>query len=209
MTTTITPVWTDNIAILAMTTLAKGSVSRTTFDWSAKWGGFVFIRIGRGGTTALSSGIAVLLRRLINGVAIEHVGGAIPNVMSKIAAAISTTCAAAGNNAGVTTLTVASSASFAAGDLILVSAAAPTAADTEWCRVADIPAGGTTLLLDAPTKFAHNNVAHTVRNQADLWTVWLEGGSQYELIIDYGDPAAGDTATIEAWAQTMDSVLAT
>lgn len=205
---TITPTWTDNVTILAMTTLARQAVSRTTFDWRTKWGGYVFVRLGRGGTTALSSGIPVLFRRTINNNSINHVAPGTPALASQAAAAAATTAAASGNNAGVTSLTVASTTGFAAGDLICVSAASPAASDTEFCRVADITSA-TVLLLDAATKFAHNDVTHTVRNKSDLWTVWLEGGATYEMIIDYGDPAAGETVTIEAWAQTLDSIAAT
>jgi hypothetical protein len=129
-------------------------------------------------------------------------------LIGQTAAAISTTCAAAGNGAGVSSLVVASTATFAAGDLIFVAAAAPAAADSEWCRVADIT-DATHFLLDTPTRFDHSNVAHTVRNKADIFTFWLEGGAKYELIFDYGDPAAGETAYVEAWAQTLDSIAAT
>lgn len=210
MASTITPTWTDNVAVRTLTSLARGAVpDRSVLDLRAKWGAMIMARIGRGGTTALSSGIVVLARRTINNDAISHVGGAAAQVVGQVAAAISTTCAAAGNGAGVTTLTVASSASFAVGDLIFVAAAAPAAADSEWCRIADIPAGGITFLLDQPTRFAHNNVAHTVRNKSDLFTFWIEGGATYEIVFDYGDPAAGDTAYIEAWAQTLDSIAAT
>ena len=166
----------------------------------------MFVRIGRGGTTALSSGIPVLFRRTINNGAIKAAGGAVPALVSQSAAAAATTCTAAGspNSAGVTSLTVASTASFAAGDLVWIDGAGASG-NSEWVRVADITSA-TVLLLDSPTKFDHNNVGDDVRNKADLWTVWLEGGALYELIIDYGDPAAGETVSIEAFAQTLDSI---
>lgn len=207
MASTITPTWTDNVTVKTLASLARAATSRSTLDLRTKWGAYVFARIGRGGTTALSSGIVVLARRTINNDAISHVGGAAAQLVGQVAAAISTTCAAAGNAAGVSSLTVASTTSYAAGDLIFVAAAAPAAADSEWCRVADITSA-TVFLLDEPTRFAHNNVAHTVRNKADMFTFWLEGGATYEIVFDYGDPAAGDTAYVEAWAQTLDSVAA-
>jgi hypothetical protein len=39
-----------------------------------------------------------------------------------------------------------------------------------------------------------------------MWAIWLEGGSTYELIFDYGGSGAGDTATIQALAETLDSI---
>lgn len=203
----VTPSWTDNISILAITTLARNAVSRTTFDWRTKWGGYVFIRLGRGGTAALTSGVYVLLRRTLNNGAFEHVVGSV-QFASQTIAAVSTTCTAAGspNNAGVTSLTVASTTGFAAGDLILIQDTSPPTVASEWCRVARV-VSSTVLLLDAPTISDHNNVAHTVRNKADIFVAWIEGGALNELIIDYGAPTTGDTITIEAWAQTLDKVV--
>lgn len=201
---TITPSWTDDASIKAITTLAKGAVSRTTFDWRTKWGGFLFVRSGRGGTTALTAGVNFIVRRTINNAAFENVAGPIQFV-SQIAVAASTTCAASGNNAGSTTLTVASNTGFAAGDLILAQDNATPTTASEWCRVAAL-VSTTGLLLDAPIVSAHNSVSHTVRNKAEVFAVWLEGGATYELIYDYGASTTGDTLTIEAWAQTLDSV---
>ncbi len=206
MAQTVTPTWTDNVTILALTTLALNAVSRTTFDWRAKWGGFCFIRIGRGGVTALTQGVPVLLRRTINNAGIEHVGGATPGFLSQLAAAAATTCTASGspNNAGVTSLTVASTASWTAGDLVFIDGSAGSG-NSEWVRLARVTSG-TVALLDAPTKFAHNNVLDKPRNKADQFTAWLEGGATYELIIDYGASTSGETITIEAFAQTLDSI---
>jgi len=204
---TTTPVWTDNVTLLARTTLAKGITSNTsTFDWRSKWGGFVFIRIGRGGTTALTAGVNVLLRRTVNNGAILNVGGATPSLVSQITAAVSAACAAAGNNAGVTTLTSNAAITLAAGDLIYIDGTGGSG-NHEICRVAVAVAAGTAIILDAPTKFAHNSVSDTIRNKADEWTVWLEGGSTYELVFDYGASTTGEAVMIEALAQTMDSVL--
>ncbi len=209
MSQVVTPTWTDNVTIVALTTLARNAVSRTTFDWRTKWGGFVFIRFGRGGTTALSSGLPVILRRMINAAAIEHVGGATPAFVTQSAAAVATTCTASGspNPIGATSLTVASTTSFAVGDLVFIDGSAGTT-NSEVVRVARVTSA-TVLLLDAPLIYAHNNVADAARNRADMFTCWLEGGAEYELIIDYGAPAAGDTATIEALAQTLDSIAIT
>mgnify|MGYP001279709818 CR=1 FL=1 len=206
MAQTVTPTWTDNVTLLARTTLAKSITSNnSTFNWATKWGGFVFIRIGRGGTTALTVGVNVLLRRTINNGAILNVGGATPSLVSQIAAAVSVACSASGNTAGVTTLTANANVTLAAGDIIFVDGTGGTA-NSEWCRVAVPVTAGTAIVLDAPTKFNHANTADTIRNKADEWTVWLEGGCTYELVFDYGASTTGENVTIEAFAQTMDSV---
>jgi hypothetical protein len=203
-----TPVWTDNITLLGRTTLARGITANTsTFDLRGKWGANVFIRIGRGGTAALSSGVVVNIRRTINGGAILQVGGSLPSLVSQTAAAVSQVCAAAGNNAGVTTLTLNAAQTYAAGDIVFIDGSAGSG-NSEWCRVAVPLAAGTALILDAPTKFAHNNILDAVRNKADVFPpIWVEGGAVVELSFDHGADTTGDAVTIEAFAQTMDSVL--
>lgn len=206
MASTVTPVWSDNVTVRARATLAKGiTADVTTFSWATKWGGFVFIRIGRGGTTALTVGVSVLLRRTINAGAILNVGGGMPTLVSQTVAAVSQVCAAAGNGAGVTTLTLNAAQTYAAGDIVFINGTGGSG-NSEWCRVAVPLAAGTALILDAPTKFAHNNIIDTVVNKADEWAVWLEGGCTYELVFDYGASTTGEAVTIEAFAQTLDSV---
>jgi hypothetical protein len=209
MSQVVTPTWTDNVTVLALTTLALNAVSRTLIDWRTKWGGFVFVRVGRGGTTALTQGIPVLLRRTINNGGTEHVGGATPGFLTQLVAAAATTCTASGspNNAGVTSLTVAATTSFAFGDVVFIDGSGGTG-NSEWVRVARVTSS-TVLLLDAPTIFAHNNVLDKPRNKADQFTAWLEGGATYELVIDYGASTTGESVTIEAFAQTLDSIAVT
>jgi len=200
---TITPSWTQNNNTVALATLSRNSVSRTELDLRSKWGAWLHPRIGRGGTNAMTNGINVLVRRLLDQAGgKKHPAVAAAGFLSQSAAAVSTTCAASGNNAGVTSLTVASTTSFAVGDLICVQDGSLAA--TEWCRVARITSS-TVLLLDAPTEYAHNDITHTVRNKADAWSLWVDGGAYVEIIFDYGDDAAGDTATIECRSQTLDA----
>ena len=209
MARTVTPVWTDNVALLVRTTLAKGiTANNTQFSWPTKWGGMVFVRIGRGGTTALTVGVSVLLRRTINAGAILNVGGATPALVSQTVAAVSVACSATGNTAGVTTLTANANVTLAAGDLIFVDGTGGTT-NSEWCRVAVPVTAGTAIILDAPTKFNHANTADTIRNKADNWTVWCEGGGTWELVFDFGASTTGEAVFIEAFAQSFDSVLVT
>ena len=117
------------------------------------------------------------------------------------------TCAAAGNNAGTTNLVVSATTSIVAGDIIFIDGTGGTG-NSEWCMVAQ-NIDATHLLLDAPTQYAHNNVADHVRQKSDLYTVWLEGGAEYEMLIDYGASTTGEAIAAEALAQTFDSIAAT
>lgn len=206
MAATITPAFTDNVSVAAITTLARNATARATLDLRTKWGAWVHVLTGRGGTTALSAGIDILARRTqSNGGIITP--AAVPQMRTDTTAAQSTTCTASGspNNAGVTSLTVASTTSFAAGDLILVQDNASPTSVSEWLRVARVTSS-TVLLLDTPTQQAHNNTAHTVRNKAEAYAFWLDGGALWEIIIDYGAQSTGDTLTYLILAQTLDSI---
>ncbi len=199
---TITPNWSDATPV-PVQTLARNAILRTTLDLRARHGAYALPLIGRQGTTALTNGVDFLVRRTVAANTITH-PGAYAAFVSQAVAAISTTCAASGNDAGVGTLTVASTTSFVAGDTIMVGD--PAAVGTiEWCRVARITSG-TALLLDAPTRLAHNSTAHFVRNKADAFgPVWLDGGAICEVIFDYGDDTAGEAVTVACYAQLYDS----
>jgi hypothetical protein len=207
MPSTITPSW-SNLSVLAITTVANNAVSRSTMDLSAKWGAWVYVQLGRGGTTALPNGVDVLVARTgsAGGILIP---GYLVALLSQTAAAVGTTCTAAGspNNAGVGSLTVASTTSFAVGDIICIQDNATPTSLTEWNRVARVTSA-TVLLLDSPTLFAHNNTAHTVRNKAESWSFWLDGGEIYEIILDRGQQGTGEAVTAQINARLLDSVAA-
>lgn len=209
MPTSSTPGWNDASSTpISLQVVARGATARGTINLSAKFGAYVLVTIARMGTTALTNGVDVLFRRMIASAARRHLG-AFPQLKSNTIAASVTTCTAAGtpNPVGSSSLTVASTTGFAAGDLIAIqdSDVTPSASITEFARVAKVTSG-TVLLLDAPTLFAHNNVAHTVRNKVDTWTVWLEGGCTYEVIIDYGDDSAGESITVVCELQDLANI---
>lgn len=198
----ITANWTE-ATVHAVQTLARNATLRATLDLRARHGAYLLPLIGRQGTTALTNGVDVIVRRTVANDTIAH-PGAYAAFLSQAVAAVSTTCAATGNGAGVTTLTVAATTSFAVGDIILIGDPA-LVATLEWARVARI-ISGTALLLDAPTKLAHNDTTHAVRNKADAFgPVWCDGGATYEVIFDYGDDAGGEAVTVACYAQLYDS----
>src|SRR2546421_8152965 len=63
---TATPNWTDNVSVIAAATLASGTRTRGTIDLRSKFGAFLFVRLGRKGSTAPGSAIQVQIRRVLN-----------------------------------------------------------------------------------------------------------------------------------------------
>jgi hypothetical protein len=203
----MTPVWSDNVSLISLQTLAKGSVVRAVVDWRTKIAARVWMQVGKQGTTTMSSGIICIVRPTVNAGAIILPSSGALQIVGDLTAAARTTCAASGNNAGVTSITVASTTGILAGQQIFIddTGNAGLLAGSEWARVAFVTSA-TVLLLDAPTQFAHNSVNAHVSNHADLWGPFLlDGGAEYEIIFDYGAPAAGDTHAVRALAQTLDS----
>lgn len=200
---TTTPTWADYVSVVASATLARGSTARGTLDLSAKFGAWLLLRIGRQGTTALTNGVDILVRRILNnsGTEITH-PGSVAGLNSGFTAALSTTCATSDSASGQPVLNVASSTSFVAGDLILIGGGT---AREEWKRVSKVAAG--VLTLDSNLEFTHTTAqADTVRSQAFCPPpVWMPGGSRYEVIFDYGDDTAGESVTVEARAQRYEN----
>lgn len=199
-----TPVWTDSgAAVISEQDIAKGNAVRGTLDLSAKHGAYLMVQIGRGGTTALSTGVDVLVRRMLKTASSISHPGALYALNTGVTAAVSTTCATADSNAGATAVNVASSAGFAAGDIICISGGVGTR--TEFKRVIKTAAG--VLTLDSPLEFTHTAAAaDTVRNQSFTPApLWLPGGALYEVVFDYGDDAAGENVRARALVQTYDS----
>lgn len=214
MTSTLTPTWTDNVSVVAAAVLARGSISRGTLDLRTKHGAYLFIKIGRGGTTALTNGVDVLINRVLNNNT-ATAGGAHPGGI----ALISTTVACNGNTTiggtcgpavtGYENEIITDSVSnFAVGDIICIQDAGGGVTRLEWHRVSKLTIHtGTGLTLSRWLQYEHTDAqADTVRNKSDAFApIWIDGGSLYEVIFDYGDDAAGESVTIHCTAQTYDS----
>jgi hypothetical protein len=204
-----TPVWSEsnvvgNTTDPKATTLARGSTARGTLDLLTKLGAYLFVRIGRGGTTGLTNGCDVLIRRVLEGASnVAHPGALVP-LLSSTTAASSTTCATSNSNAAQPALNVALITGFAAGDFILIGGGT---AREEWARVSKTATG--ILTLDRDLTFTHTTAqADTVRNKADVFApVWIIGGAVYEVVFDYGDDTAGESLTVECKAQVYASDL--
>lgn len=197
----ITPVWTDNVVVIASQLLARGSLLRATLDLRAKHGAYVFVKIGRTGGTALTNGVLVRMNRTLANDGIEHPGSVIQLGPGAAAAATVTSVngdSAAGQNILFvgTLLTVE--------DYVLIGGGT---AREEWGRVAATLSTPNRLVLDRPLRFTHTAAqADPVLNRADIYPpVWLQGGATWELIVDYADDTAGDSVRVDVRAQTYDA----
>ena len=202
---TVNPVYTDAVSIIAAAVLARGSTTRGTIDLRSEFGAFAFCKLGRGGTTALTNGVDVLFRRVLNNdgasAGAVHPAG-MPALLSSTVAAASTTVSS-DSNSGQAVLTVASGTGIAAGDILCIQDSGGGVTRLEWQRVSKISGG--TITLDRNLTFTHTAAqADTVRNKADVFApIWLPGGSLWECVLDYGDDAAGDSVTVQVLAQTF------
>jgi len=199
----VTPVWTDNLAVIAPVTISAGNTARATLDLRAKFGAMLFIRLGRKGSAAPSVSIKVQIRRVVNNGA---AGGAHPGAVVPLASGTTTGAATtvnADSAAGQPVLNVASVTGFVAGDIVCLYDAA--FARLEFARVSKVVAS--TLVMDSPLGFARTAAqADNVTRQADVFApVWLHGGALWEAVIDYGAATSGADYVAQALAQVYES----
>ena len=217
--TVIAPAWTDPAsALVAPQILAKGNCVRTTLDLSAKVGASLACCVGRSHTTGLTGNFYIIVRRLyltktltVPGQGVEYVGGSTTG--STTVAVQNTTIASA---ATVITMT-ATPTNFGSADQLIVwsghtqpsGLTNSVTVQAEWSRLAArfnavASSGGTTIYVDAPTKYARI-ASEVCINQAELMgPIWLPGGAMYEVIFDYAAATAGENLIVAAYAQTYD-----
>lgn len=199
MPTLTTPTFTDNLALLGPATLAKGSVARAVWDLRTAFGGRLFIDLGKGGTAALAAGANIQIRPIVNGSSITRPGGT--SRAQNTTTANSTTCATSDSVLGQPALNVALITGFAAGDIICIQDSGGGVTRLEFARVSKTATG--VLTLDNNLIYTHTAAgADTVRNKADVFApIWLPGGCEYEIIIDYGAETTGDNITYRVLGQ--------
>jgi len=198
--------WSDNLSIVAATTLARGSSTRGTIDWRTKYGGFLFCKVGRTGTNALTDGVSVIIRRVINNDG-ATAGAVHPShiLLTGGTAAANSTTINSDSNSAQNDVNVSSISGFSAGDFICIQDSGGGVTRLEWHRVAKTATG--VLTLDRPLLFSHTAVqADTVRNKSDIHVpTFVDGGSLYEVIFDYCNDTSGDSVTVQALGQSFDS----
>jgi hypothetical protein len=215
MSTILTPLWTDNLVVQAPYALGYGAslVSTTNLDLRAKHGGMLFIGVGRSGTTTLTYGISVFVRRLLNnGTAtakysashFSAVSGLLcgQRLINSVPGYIATTKSFAFDGTGGTL--------FSVGDIICFwGVTAIPGADglvspangSEFLRCGT----GTTTPLKTDDGCGFAKIDNEIFCQGDAWMVWLPGGSLYEVVWDYLQSTAGGRVLCAARLQTYDS----
>lgn len=193
------PHWTgQTTAVQAQTTVAPAANQRATMDLRSVYGAMLYVNVGRSATTAITGNpMTLVVRPLHNNGARRHPAnphGRLAGSAAALAPTISGT-----QNAPQTSLTLSSTTSMVAGDLICVGYGT---ANEEFCRVSKVTSG-TVILLDAPTINNHAN-SEIVTTQAESWAIPIPGGHLYEVIFDFGACSAGPTLSVSAWYETYD-----
>ena len=203
------PSWTDTgAAVVSPVTLGRGEVERETIDLRTKFGAYLFLGVGRGGTTALTNGVNVEVRRMLNNGGVLMPGSPHFTTITDTATAFAKQINnGAGYAVGTTAFATDGTGTPAADEDLCfwgktaVQSDGTTLPDLEFLRVSKF--SSPTLTVDSPCKVAKiDNELFT--NKANCWSVWCPGGCVYEAIFDYGDDAAGEAVAVVCYAQTFD-----
>ena len=203
------PSWTDVAEqVVSPVTLGRGEVERGTVDLRAKFGAHLFLGVGRGGPTALTNGVNVEVRRMLNNGGVLFPGAPHFAALGDTAAAYAKQI---NNGAGYPAGTVAfatdgTGTPSADEDLCFwgktaVQSDGVALPDLEFLRVSKF--SSPTLTVDSPCKVAKID-DELLTDKANCWSVWCPGGCVYEVVFDYGDDAAGDAVAVVCYAQTFD-----
>ncbi len=206
--TVLTPSWTQNpTAVIALATLAVGNVTSGTLDLTAKWGGYAYLFAGKQGTTAQNIGVTWYVRRKQNTTVGIPIG---PQFVGDVTAATSQpTMASSGNNAASSTW-VTVSTGFSVGDVCFIDDTGNAGlGSSEW----DIPQHIASTVTHTSGKnggleFAHNSTSAHATNHADVFSIWMPGGSIWEIVCS-NQAATGTTDAVRALVETFDNVTGT
>ena len=222
MSNLLTPVWTDNVTVLAPYAVIKGESYRTVMglDLRTKFGGMLKINLACGGPTAITSGggLYAKLYRTLNNDGVNHMNAALyfSGVQTAVGSALINN--AANYALGVSSIAYdgAAGTAFAAENQICLAGVVtvPTASGaivpstgggTEWLNLSK--GAATPCLFNTPTKYLHLDNEFLTLGSA--WDIWLQGGATYALVFDHLFDAAGEAMICAAYLQTYDSNLVT
>ena len=210
---TITPVWTDEVSVIAASEVAAGNTQADVAALGASAGGAakfasrLMLQVGRVAVTAITGNPFQFHIRPMTTSPITHPTDTLSRVGGSTAAVDTNVD---GDSTG-TTLNVDDTTGFAIGDKIMIVSA--TGVDRlEFHTVAKItnPGEDGELILVESLEQEHTAVqGDLVTSQADLWTILLPGGTDWDVIGDYGGASAGPGVIVRAFEQTYDSQSAT
>jgi hypothetical protein len=201
-------VWSAWSEKLAPTTLTKGATtSRTVFDLSGMIAGRVNIRLSMIGTTVPATGIDIFVKPLcgadgavdIQGIGTYFVTRYLPS------GTIASTVIAGTVADGVSTLIVTAMTNFAVGDLIAIFDATYTRLEFNQVMNASATPTPDEIYVASPVCYEHTAAqADVVIDNAGGWSVVLDGGCVYEIVVSYADDATGSDAVLQIMSQTLD-----
>lgn len=214
MSTTFPPNWTDNTQIIAPYALVKGSATalqtvRGTLDLRAKRGAYLFLAIGTGGSTAIVSPCNVLVRRVLNnGSAAHRYSSPLFQASGRTTAGVRLINNGSNYAAGVQSFAYdgAAGTAHAVDDKLFfwgvtaIPVASGALSPSGGCEVLRCAGGTSTpLITDVVSNYAHND--NEVIGNADVWNLWVPGGSLIEVVFDYTAATAGEAVAVMADAQ--------
>jgi hypothetical protein len=222
MSNILTPVWTDNVTVLAPYAVIKGESHRivTGLDLRAKFGAMLKIALACGGSTAITSGggLYAKLYRTLNNDGVNPMNAALyfSGVQTAVGKALINNASNYAAGIGSIAYDGAAGTAFAAENQLCLTGVVsiPVASGlivpsenggTEWLNLSK---GATTpCLFNTPTKYLHLDNEFITLGSA--WDVWLQGGAAYALVFDHLFDAAGEAMICAAYLQTYDSNLIT
>lgn len=214
----ITPVWTAGTTPLRAWVSRPGHTFATTgnIDLRTEHGAYVFIRVGKGGTTTISpTGVDIKIRRLFTDGSANTLNHPTPHVLLKTStsgAGASSRLSAYTGGANPT-ITVGSGTNFNSGDIISICTSTADCSNIEFFQV--LYKSGSTLYIDKPFINSHttgdgNSTGDIVLNKAEVFApVWIPGGAYYDFMVDYRTQTTGDSIAVEILLQIYDKITAT
>ena len=218
MSQTFTPVWTDNVQVLAPYALIKGSVyeAPTALDLRAKNGAMAFIGIGMSYGANFTTAPKVRIYRALNN---DGVSPVFTDFWTGQCDTAMWMCLI--NNGSNYTV---GAQSFVTDGPVGATAKAVTDLSCFWSTITTIPtasgaitpysAGGVEFLrlagasstltyTDRVSKYPHYD--NELVGKANAWQIWLPGGSTYKFVFDYYAEATSTAICCAVSVQTYDS----
>lgn len=185
-------------APIPTTTLTTENISTLSLlDLRVKFGAWLYCRIGRRVSNALTRPGYIQVRPTLNGT-IQNPSNAYDRVtsISSCVANVLTTSV----SVGATSFLTANTSGFAAGDRICFQSPDSVAARVEFAIIAN--SVGFTIYLDRPTTIAHSP-GDIITTNADVWDrMWIPGGDIWSIgAVNH----SGQELIYEALGMTYDS----
>lgn len=176
VTNPTSPTFSTPIAATAFAT-ASAPGTTVTLDLTAKFGAWLYCRIGRAVATALTRSAYIAIRRQCNNTIIHPANNY--DFISSTAAVNATTVSSGGASAA-TTMVLASGTGYAAQQTVFTCHSSTDATRAEWFQIDDLSTA--TITIDRSTGFrTSHSASDIVTNGADVATIWIPGGDIWEI----------------------------